>query len=128
MVTSEDAGKMLEELASKLNEKKVAKKKILKWIGYNYYGKIIGWNFGDKSFHLVFMKDGSVKFKAGEYPASETIFLTDPETWIGICTLKVNPRDAFTDNKLWLRGNFHELMKFQDIAGKYMLSIGQKYA
>ncbi|MHA1767993.1 MAG: SCP2 sterol-binding domain-containing protein [Promethearchaeota archaeon] len=128
MVTIEEVGQMLQDLADKLNQKKRARKKIVDWIGYNYYGKIIGWNLGKKSYHLVFMKDGSVKFKEGEYPACDTIFMTDPDTWIGICTLKVNPKNAMMKNKLWLRGNFHELFIFMDICGKYMISLGQKYA
>ncbi|MHA1378102.1 MAG: hypothetical protein ACTSRG_06945 [Candidatus Helarchaeota archaeon] len=126
MVNDDDMGNMLKDLTEMINSKDRTKRKIKEWVG-TYYGKIISWNFGKKSFHIVFMKDGSVKFGEGEYPASETVVLTNPETWVGVCSLKTDFRKASEENKLWLRGNFHEMIKFQEICGKFILKLAQKY-
>lgn len=127
MATAKDAGQMLKELADVLNSKNRTRKKIAKWISESYYGKVISWNFGDQSYHLVFMKDGSVKWKEGEYPASETILMTDPDTWFGICTMTADMKNVMRDKKLKLRGNFHEFFALYSICVKYWADLGQKY-
>ncbi|MHA1651110.1 MAG: hypothetical protein ACTSYB_13015 [Candidatus Helarchaeota archaeon] len=124
MVTIQDMENMFKDVVEQMNSKERFKKRVRKWIG-TYYGKIIGWNFGEKSFHLIFMKDGTTKLGYGEYPASETIILTDPETWFNFLLKGFEyTKKAMAEGKIWIRGNFHELIALNNVC----IPIMQKFA
>ncbi|MHA1265974.1 MAG: hypothetical protein ACTSRS_12150 [Candidatus Helarchaeota archaeon] len=124
MVTIQDMEDMFKDLVEKINGKERFQKRVKKWVD-DYYGKIIGWNFGEQSFHLIFKKDGTVKLGRGEYPASETIILTDPDTWFNFLLKGFEyTKTAMTEGKIWIRGNFHELIALNSVC----VPIMQKFA
>ena len=126
MVTIQDMEDMLNDTVEKINGKERFQKRVRKWIG-NYDGKIIGFNFGEKSYHLIFKRDGTVKFGKGEYPASETIILTDPETWYNFLMKGFEyTKTAMTEGKIWIRGNFHELLALNGVCVPIMQKFVSK--
>lgn len=124
MVTVNDMEEVLKNTVEEMNSKDRFKKRVVKWVN-NYEGKIIGFNFGEKSYHLIFKKDGTTKLGYGEYPASETIILTDPQTWFNFLMKGFEyTKTAMTEGKIWIRGNFHELIALNSVC----VPIMQKFA
>lgn len=126
MVTIQDMEDMLKDTVEKMNSKDRFKKRVLKWVG-NYYGKIIGFTFGEKNFHLVFMRDGTTKMGYGEYPACDTIIMTDPETWYNFLVKGFEyTRTAMEEGRIWIRGNFHELIALNNVCVPIMQKFVMK--
>ncbi|MHA1277413.1 MAG: hypothetical protein ACTSQI_10905 [Candidatus Helarchaeota archaeon] len=124
MVTVQDMEQILKNTVEQMNSKDRFKKRVVKWVG-SYLGKIIGFNFGEESYHLVFKNDGTTKMGYGEYPACETIILTDPQTWFNFLIKGFEyTKKAMEEGKIWIRGNFHELLALNSVC----IPIMQKFA
>jgi hypothetical protein len=81
-----------------------------------YDGKIIDFDLGEETFHLVFRADGSIVLEDGLSTSFDLRLITTPQLLIEILKGSRSMKEVLKTGELKTWGNFHEAKQLEQFA------------